>query len=449
MNDQAAKPLLDPVCAMPVNAEQAQFQHTYQDHHYYFCSEHCRRRFADQPQDYQHARDPVCGMQVRRDRPAAVASHDGQRYYFCSSRCEQRFNAAPADFLGEQSRQQAMPAGTQYTCPMHPEIVRDEPGDCPKCGMALEPTGIPPADAGPNPELVDFQRRFWLGAVLTVPLLVLSMGAHVGVPVHDWLSVTTNHLVQWLLSTPLVLWCGWPFFKRAWQSLVNRSLNMFTLIGMGTATAYLYSVVAVLAPAIFPAELQGAHGAIDVYFEAAGVIIVLVLLGQVLELRARERTGDAIRALLDLSPKQALRLNDDGESETIDLEQVQVGDRLRVRPGEAVPVDGEVLEGRSRVDESLLSGEPVPVAKNPGDSVTAGTINDSGSLIMRAQRVGTETTLARIVDLVAAAQRSRAPLQQLADRVAGWFVPLVVAAAMVAFALWLVFGPPPALSPCS
>lgn len=334
----------------------------------------------------------------------------------------------------------------EYTCPMHPEIVRDEPGNCPICGMALEPRTVP-LEAEENQELKDMTRRFWIGVLLTVPLVVVAMGRHVpGMPFDGLASSRDLNWLELLLATPVVLWGGWPFFERGWQSLVNRSLNMFTLIALGVGVAYGYSTVAVLFPALFPAAFRDARGEVAVYFEAAAAIVTLVLLGQVLELRARQRTGAAIKALLGLAPKTARRIDADGHEEDVPLDRIQPGDRLRVRPGEKIPVDGIVLEGRSSVDESMVTGEPIPVEKNPGDPVIGATVNGTGSLIVAAQRVGADTLLSQIVHLVAQAQRSRAPIQKLADRVAGYFVPAVMAIALIAFVVWALFGPPPALA---
>jgi Cu+-exporting ATPase len=341
----------------------------------------------------------------------------------------------------------AAPKGTRYTCPMHPQIVRDAPGECPLCGMALEPMGVPSGDEGPNPELADFQRRFRIGVVLTLPLLVLTMGPFVGLGfVRDAIGERAALWTELALGTPVILWAGWPFLVRGVTSVANRSLNMFTLIGMGVGAAYLFSLVAVLAPGIFPDGFRDAQGHVGVYFEAGAVIVVLVLLGQVMELGARERTGSAIRALLDLAPKTARVIRPDGSETEISLEEVKVGDRLRVRPGEKVPVDGEVVEGRSSIDESMITGEPVPVEKIAGDAVTGATINGTGSLVIEARRVGADTTLARIVEMVANAQRSRAPIQKFADQVAGMFVPAVIAVAILAFVAWAIWGPAPALS---
>ncbi|MGD8573796.1 MAG: copper-translocating P-type ATPase [Gammaproteobacteria bacterium] len=335
---------------------------------------------------------------------------------------------------------------TRYTCPMHPEIEQDEPGNCPKCGMALEPTTVS-VEEEENPELVDMRRRFRISLALTVPVFLLAMGSMVfGDAFSDWIPASWRHWLELALATPVVLWGGWPFFVRGWQSILTWNLNMFTLIGLGTAVAWLYSVVAVLAPGIFPPAFRDASGQVPVYFEAAAVIVTLVLLGQVLELRARNRTGAAIRALLGLAPNTARRVGEDGGEHDIPLDDVQVGDTLRVRPGEKVPVDGEILEGHSNVDESMITGEPVPVEKREGDSLIGGTVNGNGSLLMRADRVGSETMLSRIVQMVADAQRSRAPVQKLADTVAAWFVPAVVLAAVATFVVWSVFGPDPRLA---
>ncbi|ANK81711.1 MAG: copper-translocating P-type ATPase [Rhizobiales bacterium NRL2] len=389
--------------------------------------------------------DPVCGMSVDTAAGKPSLVHEGETYHFCGRRCHDRFEADPEFYLtgAHKRRPKAAPKGTQYTCPMHPEIVQDHPGDCPKCGMALEPMGVP-AD-GPNPELVDFTRRFIVSAALAVPIFFLAMSHMLGLPFRHWLGERPAIWLELALATPVVLWAALPFFKRGWNSIVNRSPNMWTLIAIGTGAAYAYSVVAAVAPGIFPPSFVRADGTVPVYFEAAAVIIALVFLGQVLELRARERTGSAIRALLDLAPKTARRINENGTEREVPLENILEGDRLRVRPGESVPVDGVVLEGRSAVDESMISGEPVPVEKTEGDAVTGGTLNRNGGLVIRAERVGADTMLSRIVDMVAQAQRSRAPIQGLADRVASWFVPAVVLVAIVAFIVWSVFGPSPAM----
>jgi Cu+-exporting ATPase len=379
--------------------------------------------------------------------------HAGETYYFCNPRCMTRFAAEPIRFLDPEARAKAaeaeagaVPAGTTYTCPMDPEIVQIGPGTCPKCGMALEPMGLPPADAGPNPELVDFWRRLSVGLVFTVPLVVIAMAPHVGFPLHDWIAPRVSQWLELALATPVVLWSGLPFLERGIASLRNRSPNMWTLIAIGVTTAFLYSVVAVLAPGLFPIELQMHGGTVGVYFEAAAVIIVLVLCGQVLELKARERTGAALRALMDLAPKSARRIAASGEEEDVPVAMLKPGDRVRIRPGESIPVDGTVEDGRSDVDEALVTGEPLPATKQPGDRLTGGTVNRSGSLVMAVERVGADTMLARIVEMVAAAQRTRAPIQGVADKVAAWFVPAVVAIAALAFVAWLVLGPSPSLA---
>ena len=400
---------------------------------------------SSEPSDHATARDPVCGMTVDRAAAREVARHAGEPFFFCSKRCRTRFEASPQDFIGHRRTEpEPAPPGARYTCPMDPEIVRDSAGDCPICGMALEPM-TPSPDDGPNPELVDFRRRLRVGAPLGLALLTLEMGGHLGVPFAAWLGPRAFAWLQLALATPVVAWVAGPFFRRGWSSIVRRSPNMWTLIALGAGASYAFSVVAVLAPELFPPAVRGPHGLPPVYFEAAAVILVLVLVGQVIELSARERTGDAVRALLDLAPKFARRVGDGGD-EDAPLEAVRVGDRLLVRPGESVPVDGTVLDGRSTVDESMLTGEPVPVGKGPGDPVTGGTLNRSGAFTMRAEKVGADTALSRIVDLVARAQRSRAPVQDLADRVARRFVPAVIAVAALAFAAWSVFGPAPAFS---
>jgi Cu+-exporting ATPase len=401
------------------------------DHH------HDHHHGAD---DYQpHAIDPVCGMTVDPHTAKHRAEHHGHPYYFCSAGCRTKFVANPEKYLGEREPEPVI-EGAIYTCPMHPEIRQVGPGSCPSCGMALEPE-IATADTGPNPELIDMTRRFWIGLALTLPVFVLEMGAHLSGA--HWIDPTLSNFIQFAFATPVVLWAGWPFFVRGWQSLVTRNLNMFTLIAMGTGVAYAYSVVATFAPGIFPDAFRGHEGTPAVYFEAAAVITVLVLLGQVLELRAREATSGAIRALLDLAPKIARRVKDDGSDEEIALDDVHVGERLRVRPGDKVPVDGILLEGRSSIDESMVTGESMPVTKQKNARVIGGTINASGSFVMRAEKIGRDTLLSQIVQMVATAQRSRAPIQRLADQVAGWFVPMVIAVAVVAFAAWGMFGPEP------
>ncbi len=393
------------------------------------------------------ARDPVCGMRVDPQKARHRSEHKGVPYYFCSERCRVRFEAEPDKYLAPASgAPEAAPPGTIYTCPMHPQIRQPHPGDCPICGMALEPEGIP-QESGPNPELVDMQRRFLIGAVLTTPLLALEMGSHIpGLAMHHLVPPALSVWLQLLLASPVVLWCGWPFWQRGWASLVTRHLNMFTLIALGVGAAYAYSLVATFAPVLFPPGMRSQGGVVAAYFEAASVIVVLVLLGQVLELRARAQTGGAIRALLNLAPKLARRLRDDGTEEEVPVANLHAGDRLRVRPGEAIPVDGVVLEGQSAVDEAMVTGEAMPVTKAPGDPVTGGTVNGTGSFVMRAEKIGAETVLARIVAMVAQAQRSRAPIQRLADTVSGYFVPAVIAVALLAFVAWMIWGPPPALA---
>jgi P-type Cu+ transporter len=391
----------------------------------------------------ERVRDPVCGMSVDPHKTPYWQHYAGRTYYFCSSGCMSKFLADAAKYLSpaEVKAPPSVPEGTIYTCPMHPQVRQVGPGFCPICGMALEPELVS-AETAPNPELVDMTRRFWIGLVLSLPVLALEMGGHL-TNLHMLLGPTWSNRLQFLLATPVVLWAGWPFFVRAWQSLVTRNLNMFTLIAMGTGVAWLYSVVAILLPGLFPPAFRGPDGAVAVYFEAAAVITVLVLLGQVLELRAREQTSGAIRALLDLAPKTARRLKADGSDEEVSLDAIAVGDRLRVRPGEKIAVDGELIEGRSAVDESMVTGESMPVTKAVGAKVIAGTLNTTGGFIMRAEKVGRDTMLSRIVQMVAAAQRSRAPIQRLADQVSGWFVPTVIAIALLAFAAWSIYGPEP------
>ena len=384
--------------------------------------------------------DPVCGMTVDPHTAKHRADYQGHTYCFCSAGCRTKFAADPQKYLGARQAE-TVPEGTIYTCPMHSQIRQVGPGSCPICGMALEPE-IAGTEVGPNPELVDMTRRFWIGLVLSLPVVALEMGGHL-TNLHMLLGKNLSNWIQFVLATPVVLWAGWPFFVRGWQSLLTRNLNMFTLIAMGTGVAWLYSAVAVLMPNLFPAAFRDAEGTVAVYFEAAAVITVLVLLGQVLELRAREATSGAIRALLDLAPKTARRVKGDGNDEEVSLDTIQVGDRLRVRPGDRVPVDGVVLEGRSALDESMVTGESMPVTKEKDARVIGGTINKFGSFVMRADKIGRDTLLSRIVQMVASAQRSRAPIQRLADQVSAWFVPTVIAVALIAFAAWAAFGPEP------
>ena len=399
-------------------------------------------------------KDPICGMNVKPGTPHR-SEYRGRVYLFCSAGCRAKFESDPERFASaevperHESRRGAHPPGPAearlWTCPMHPEIIRDAPGSCPICGMALEPL-VPLRDEEENPELTEMSRRLWVGAALTLPLLFVAMGHWIpGWPLAR-LQETATLWIEVALAAPVVVWGGWPFFVRAWQSIRNKSPNMFTLIGLGVAVSFLYSVVATVAPSWFPPTLRDEHGQVGVYFEVAAVIVTLVLLGQVLELRARGRTSAAIRALLRLTPKMGRRIREDGTEEDVPLDQIQVGDRLRVRPGEKVPVDGVVLEGASAVDESMVSGEPIPVEKQPGDRVVGATINGTGSLVMRAERVGSETLLARIVQMVAEAQRSRAPIQKLADRVSQYFVPAVILVAIATFVAWSLLGPEPRMA---
>lgn len=399
----------------------------------------------DSPAGEGRVRDPVCGMMVDPHATAHRYQFEGRPYYFCSAGCLSKFKTEPRKYLaGERKAVVPVPDGTIYTCPMHPEVRQIGPGSCPICGMALEPVLVT-RETGPNPELVDMTRRFRVGLVLALPVVILEMGFHLAGLGH-LVSQTTSNWLQLIFASAVVLWGGWPFFVRGFQSVVSRNLNMFTLIAMGTGVAWLYSVVATMAPQLFPAAFRSHGGAVAVYFEAAAVITVLVLLGQVLELRARETTSGAIRGLLDLAPKTARRIKDDSHDEEVPLDQVQVSDRLRVRPGEKVPVDGIVLEGRSAVDESMVTGESMPVTKEAGASVIGGTMNQSGALVIEARNVGRDTMLSRIVQLVAEAQRSRAPIQRMADRVSGWFVPTVILIALLAFGAWAVWGPEPRFS---
>ncbi|WP_432256603.1 heavy metal translocating P-type ATPase [Limimaricola sp. AA108-03] len=391
------------------------------------------------------ATDPVCGMSVDVETAKHVSEHAGETFYFCSAKCREKFDTRPEIFLNPALK--ASPPEREdviYTCPMHPEIEQIGPGSCPICGMALEPKGIPMTE-GPSEEYIDFRRRFVLGAVLTVPLAVIAMGRHFAPHAFAIISAPMLDWIELILATPVVLWAALPFFERGWASVRSRNLNMFTLIALGVGVAYVYSVVATVAPQLFPPQFRGHEGEVGVYFEAAAVIVTLVLLGQLLELRARERTGGAIRALLDLAPETARLVDERGERD-VPLDMVRSGDRLRVRPGESVPVDGVVVEGRSTIDESMITGEPIPVEKAEGDPVTGGALNQTGSFVMRAEKVGAETMLNRIVAMVAEAQRSQAPIQKLADKVSGYFVPAVVGVAILAFVVWSLFGPDPAMA---
>ena len=392
---------------------------------------------ADEPAD--HAKDPVCGMTVNPTTAKHKADYGGSTYYFCSGGCSAKFTSEPAKYLRPKPAEPVQP-GTIYTCPMHPQIQQDHPGSCPICGMALEPL-VTTRDGAPNPELADMTRRFWIGLVLTVPVVTLGMGDQL-LGLHRFIPPTTSTWTEAVLATPVVFWAGWPFFVRGWQSLMTRNLNMFTLIAIGTGAAWIYSFVATVLPGLFPSSFHSGEGTVAVYYEAAAVITVLVLLGQVLELRAREYTSGAIRALLDLAPKTARRVRD-GNEEEVPLEDIAAGDQVRVRPGEKIAVDGAVVEGRSAIDESMVTGESMPVTKEVGAKVIGGTINRSGALVIRAEKVGRDSMLARIVHMVAEAQRSRAPIQRLADRVSSWFVPAVIAVAMLAFGAWMMWGPEP------
>jgi len=398
----------------------------------------------DAAPDGPTAIDPVCGMTVKLNAGKPSLKYKGEEYHFCNPKCHDRFEADPYFYLSgnNKTKKKTEKTNALYTCPMDPEIVQEGPGTCPICGMALEPmSGI---SEGPNEELIDFTRRLWVSAGAAIPLLILTMGPMVGLPLREWIGEGIAVHIEFLLATPVVLWAARPFFERGWMSVITRNFNMWTLIMLGVAAAYAYSVVATFAPGLFPEAMRMEGGHVPVYFEASVVIIALVFVGQVLELRARERTGDAIKALLDLAPKTARRITPDGDEYDAPLENIIVGDRMRVRPGERVPVDAVVLEGHSSIDESMLTGEPLPVEKTEGDAVTGGTLNRNGTLVIEAVKVGEDTMLAHIVEMVASAQRSRAPIQGLADRVASYFVPAVVSVAIIAFFAWLFFGPQPA-----
>src|SRR5579862_929718 len=458
----------DPVCGMNVNPETAKHIYEHAGKKYYFCCGGCAEKFKASPEKYLNAPKTAGPTLVTLGIPAAIkpaanarpsddptlpAKKSDTTFYVCPMCPEVRETKpvpCPSCGMALEPETPVAATRTEYTCPMHPEIVRAEPGSCPICGMALEPRTVSAA-AEENPELRDMTRRFWISLALTSPLMAIAMASMVWpMPLQHILPAVALPWLELALATPVVLWGGWPFFQRFWTSLINRSPNMFTLIGMGTGVAYGYSVIATLAPQIFPESLRAGSGNMggypDVYFEAAAAITTLVLLGQVMELRARSRTSAAIRALLDLSPKTARLLSANGSERDVPLEQVKPGDRLRVRPGEKVPVDGVILEGSSSIDESMITGESVPVEKEPKSKVIGATVNATGSFIMRAERVGSETLLARIVQLVGQAQRSRAPIQRLADRVAAWFVPIVVAVAVITFIAWFFIGPQPRLA---
>ncbi len=495
---------VDPVCGMSTNEPDTYRELVHNNKTYYFCSDHCLTKFKTNPAGFIKSvedntdkdayvppltfQDPICGMKTVDPDAYQPYGYNGKTYYFCSDHCLTKFKTDPEGYIfGKKlednsdepvaGRQYTCPMDPEivqdhpgscpkcgmalepmtpaipttkieYTCPMHPEIVQDEPGSCPKCGMALEPMSVTIDEEEANPEYDDMKRRFIVGAILSVPLVLIAMRTMIpGLNVIDtWASAKTLEWVELILATPVVLWAGWPFYERGVQSVINRSLNMFTLIGLGVSVAYIYSLVAVYFPGLFPDAMKGPDGTVGVYFEAAAVIVTLILLGQVLELRARSQTGAAIKALLGLAPKTARKIDADGTEKDIPLEHVIKGDKLRVRPGEKIPVDGVVLEGTSSVDESMISGEPIPVEKNSGDPVVGATVNGTGSLIMQAEKVGADTLLSQIVQMVAEAQRSRAPIQKLADVVSGYFVPVVIAIAALAFAAWMLFGPEPRLS---
>lgn len=493
---RATTEVTDPVCGMTFAPDDAAGSTGFNGHTYYFCAPACQERFEANPHHFVRSenpagsaaaahRDPVCGMDVTPEQAAGSLEHDGRTYFFCSRQCLEKFRSAPQKYLApSMAPERGAPAGTgveytcpmdpevrqigpgtspkcgmalepatytppavrtEYTCPMHPEIVRSEPGACPICGMALEPRQMTGEEV--NPELVDMKRRFWISVALTVPILAFMVSELIpGDSLQHALGMRLSQWVQFALATPVVLWGGWPFFERAWLSVRNRSLNMFTLIGLGTGSAYLYSVFALLFPAAIPASFRNMGGQIAVYFEPAAVITTLVLLGQVLELRARSQTSSAIKALLGLAPKTARLVKEDGTETDVPVDSISIGGNIRVRPGEKVPVDGEVIEGKSSVDESMITGEPIPVEKSQGAKVTGGTVNGTGTFVFRAERVGADTMLSQIVRMVSEAQRTRAPIQRLADRVAGWFVPAVVLVAVATFIIWAVFGPEPKMA---
>lgn len=430
--------VIDPVCGMSIAPQDAVGHLDYEGTTYYFCNPSCLEKFQATP-----------GWYVDDQRPTAQPSAAGADEYTCPMDPEVRQigpGSCPKCGMALEPATIALPpTRTEYTCPMHPEIIRSEPGSCPICGMALEPRNVTGEEV--NPDLVDMTRRFWTSVALTIPILAFMISEFVpGDPLMHAMGETLSRWIQFALATPVVLWAGWPFFDRAWLSLKNRSLNMFTLIGLGTGSAYLYSVFALLLPQAIPASFRDMGGAVAVYFEPAAVIITLVLLGQVLELRARSQTSSAIKALLGLAPKSARVVREDGTEQDVSLDQIVIGDKVRVRPGEKVPVDGEVLEGRSSVDESMITGEPIPVEKVPGAKVTGGTVNATGTFVFRAERVGADTVLSQIVRMVTEAQRTRAPIQKLADRVSGWFVPAVILISVLTFVLWAVFGPEPRMA---
>ncbi len=433
----------DPVCGMTTDSPESYISHEYRGKTFYFCSEHCLEKFKADPEKYLTEADEAAKSEASDD--------DGSEVHTCPMHPEVRRQGPGACPKCGMALEPAVPKAakskTEYTCPMHPEVVQDHPGACPKCGMALEPKTVQPEDEEENQEYLYMRNRFWVSAVLTLPLLLIAMRNFFGLGfLEQTFSPEALHWAEFVLATPVVLWGGWIFYVRAWKSIATWNLNMFTLIGMGTAVAYGYSVVALLFPEIFPDAFRMQNGTVGVYFEASAVIIALVLMGQMLEQRARSRTGAAIKALLGLAPKTARRIEQDGTEHDVPLEQIAVGDRLRVRPGEKVPVDGRVLEGASNVDESMITGEPIPVEKGEGDSVIGATVNANGSLVIAAEKVGTDTVLSQIVQMVAEAQRSRAPIQKLADIVAAWFVPAVILAAVAAFIVWSLVGPEPSMA---
>ena len=448
MNELSGKTAKDPVCNMSVDPNKIEHHHEFEDDAYHFCCNGCLTKFSTDPNSYLIKIDPVCGMNVDiRKKGDSEFEHEGNRYYFCSDGCRTKFSGDPEKYL-DPSEQDAGDPDAIYTCPMDPEIEQIGPGACPICGMALEPMDpIAAIMETENPELDDMKRRFKITGALALPTLILAMGEMIpGDPLGKLIPLQINIWAQFILATPAVLWGGKPFFERAWSSIMTWNLNMFTLIGIGVGVAYLYSVVAILFPGIFPAEFVHAGGSIAVYFEAAAVITALVQIGQVMELKARAETGSALRGLLDLSPKTAIRVEAGKDDVEIDLASVKVGDLLRVKPGTAIPVDGEVVDGSSSVDESMITGESIPLSKQAGDKVTGATLNQTGGLVMRAEHVGSETLLSQIVRMVGESQRSRAPVQRVADRVSGYFVPAVVGSAVLTFVLWSLYGPEPAFA---
>ena len=438
----------DVICGMTVDPTAGKPTRDYQGRTFHFCCAGCAGKFAADPEAHLTAIDPVCKMVVDKASAPWMSKYQGQRFYFCNPKCQEKFDANPTAYMGDAPKPEPVtaPPGTRWGCPMDPEVEAGGPGDCPICGMALEPMTPSLEDTGPNPELVDMTRRFWVSALFVAPLLFIAMAPHMGLFLGHWSHGPKGQWVQAVLASPVVLWAGWPIFKRALSSYRSLNLNMWSLIGVGTAAAFLYSLVALLAPGLFPAGLRGADGTVGVYFESAAVIIALVLLGQVLELSARAKTGEALKALLRRVPDTAHRLDATEQVADVPLSEIKAGDRLMVRAHERVPVDGEIMTGQALIEESMLTGEAIPVAKGEGATVHAGTFNGNTGFTMRATRVGLDTTLARIVLAVSEAQRSKAPIQSLADRIAKWFVPTVIAIAALAFGLWLLVGPEPRLA---